>query len=65
MTEFIDPSFMDRVFNNYPVAFIIVILSSFGFGIVTGLYLPQIKHLMKIVNTLLCQIEAIVHKKHL
>jgi len=59
MLEIVDMTFMDVIFGKYPVSFIMIVNTLVGVTIGYFLYAPQIKHLMKLILTLLDQVEAI------
>lgn len=61
--QILDLSFGDRVFEQYPVSFIIMVLSGFGYILRYAIYWKQIRTITMMNDKLLHQIEYLLQKK--
>jgi len=60
-----DLTFSDRIFENYPISFITMVLALFGFTMRFVVYIFQSRTLIAVINKLFLQIEHILQKKEL
>ena len=56
-------TFSDRIFDHYPVSFIMMVLSGFGFILRFVVFWRQTTMIMKIITTQFAQIDHILQKK--
>jgi len=61
--QILELSFGDRIFEQYPVSFIIMVLSGFGYLLRYIIYWKQTRTIVEFNKTLLSQIEYLLQKK--
>lgn len=61
--QILELSFGDRIFEQYPVSFIIMVLSGFGYLLRYIIYWKQVRTITMMNDKLLQQIEYLLQKK--
>jgi len=61
--QILELSFGDRIFEQYPVSFIIMVLSGFGYLLRYIIYWKQVRTITMMNDKLLSQIEYLLQKK--
>jgi len=63
--QILELSFGDRIFEQYPVSFIIMVLSGFGYLLRYIIYWKQVRTITEFNKSLLSQIDYLLQKKNI